>query len=49
MEVQMRVEGQKSRDPVARALRTPAFRPRVVSDKRRRQGRKAKHRKEAAE
>lgn len=42
----MCVESQKTRDPIARALRTPAFRARVVSDKRRRQGRKAKHRKE---
>lgn len=39
----------KTRDPVARALRTPAFRSRTVADKRRRNGRKAKHRKENIE
>lgn len=39
----------KTRDPVARALRTPAFRTRTVADQRRRQGRKSKHRKESAE
>ncbi len=33
----------KTRDPVARALRTPAFRPRVVESKRGRDGRRAKH------
>jgi hypothetical protein len=46
----MRVsEEMKSRDPVARALRTPAFRSRVVESKRRRIGRKSKHKKVAAE
>lgn len=46
----MRVtENHKTRDPVARALRTPAFRTRTVADKRRRSGRKAKHRKESME
>lgn len=46
----MRVsEESKSRDPIARALFTPAFRPRVVADKRRRKGRKAKHRKRSVE
>lgn len=46
----MRVsENHKTRDPVARALRTPAFRTRTVADKRRRIGRKTKHRKENIE
>lgn len=40
---------QRTRDPVARALRTPRFRTRTVADKRRRVGRKSKHRKENAE
>lgn len=42
-------QDSKSRDPVARALYTPAFRPRVVQDKRRRIGRRAKHRKNIEE
>lgn len=33
----------KTRDPIARVLRTPAFRTRTVADKRRNEGRKAKH------
>lgn len=45
----MRVEeNSKTRDPIARALRTPAFRVRVIADKRRRHGRKSKHKKESA-
>lgn len=46
----MRVtEKHKTRDPIARALRTPMFRPRTVADKRRKSGRQAKHRKETLE
>lgn len=46
----MRVsEDRKTRDPIARALRTPRFRTRTVADQRRRTGRKAKHRRENIE
>jgi hypothetical protein len=46
----MRVsENHKTRDPIARALATPAFRLRTMSDKRRRRGRKSKHKKEISE
>lgn len=33
----------KTRDPVARALRTPRYRPRVVISKKRQTPRKSKH------
>lgn len=33
----------KSRDPIARDLRTPKYRPRVVEDKSKRPPRKQKH------
>ncbi len=43
----MRVSDKhKTRDPIARALRTPMFRTRTIADQRRRISRKAKHRKE---
>ena len=36
----------ESRDPMARDLRTPKYRPRVVENKRKKQERKPKHKKD---